>query len=177
MLQGNSVLLRAVTREDLPRLWDLVGEDLGLRALVSAGPPLPRSLAHLEEEFHRDLHAERPAAKFVVEADGDVVGRCELHSFDQYSRHCELGIALGRQHWGRGYGQDAVRALCDYAFHHLNIHRVQLHVLAHDERAAGAYRRAGFVEEGRLRQHAWHEGSYRDVLVMAILRHERDKLD
>lgn len=148
MLQGNRVLLRSMRREDLPGLWEVLGDDLELRALVSSGPPLPRSLAHLEEELNRDLRQDHGVAKFVIEVEGDAIGRCELHSFDQYSRHCELGIALGRRHWGQGYGREAVRLLVDYAFDHLNMHRVQLQVLADDRRATGAYRAAGFLEEG-----------------------------
>jgi RimJ/RimL family protein N-acetyltransferase len=34
------------------------------------------------------------------------------------------------------------------------------------------YRKVGFVEEGRQRQLAWVQGTYEDVLVMAILRDE-----
>lgn len=170
MITGERVVLRAVQRTDLERLWELLGGDLELQSLVSARPPLPRSRAHLEADFERDLRAERPPPKFAIEVDGTLVGRCELHSVDQYSRSCEVGIVLGREYWGRGFGQDATRALLRYAFRHLNLRRVTLQVLAHDERAVGAYRRAGFVEEGRLRRHAWHDGAYRDVLVMAVLR-------
>ena len=48
--------------------------------------------------------------------------------------------------------------------------RVGLRVLAHDERAIGAYRKAGFVEEGRLRAYSVFEGQPRDDILMAILR-------
>jgi RimJ/RimL family protein N-acetyltransferase len=48
--------------------------------------------------------------------------------------------------------------------------RVGLRVLAHDARAVGAYRKVGFVEEGRLRAYSMFEGEPRDDLLMAILR-------
>ena len=40
------------------------------------------------------------------------------------------------------------------------------------ERAQRAYRACGFVEEGRLRQHAWGNGAYIDLVYMGILRTE-----
>ena len=49
---------------------------------------------------------------------------------------------------------------------------ISLRVLADDDRAVGAYRKAGFVEEGRLRAHAWYDGARHDELVMAVLREE-----
>jgi len=52
------------------------------------------------------------------------------------------------------------------------MHRVALEVLADDPRAVACYRKVGFVEEGRLRQRDWRDGSYHDVLVMSILDDE-----
>jgi RimJ/RimL family protein N-acetyltransferase len=45
-------------------------------------------------------------------------------------------------------------------------------VLADDARAVGAYRKAGFREEGRLRQAALVAGDFHDELVMSVLRAE-----
>ena len=39
-----------------------------------------------------------------------------------------------------------------------------------DERAIGAYRKAGFVEEGRFKDHNWFQGSYRDLVWMYVFR-------
>jgi len=47
------------------------------------------------------------------------------------------------------------------------------HFVAYDdERAVGAYRKAGFVEEGRLRDHAWYDGARHDELVMGVRRED-----
>jgi len=52
------------------------------------------------------------------------------------------------------------------------MNRVGLYTLVEDPRAVGAYRKAGLVEEGRIRQHAWVRGRYQDELVMSVLRQE-----
>ena len=38
--------------------------------------------------------------------------------------------------------------------------------------AAGFYRKCGFVEEGRQREHVYSDGAYHDQVVMGILRTE-----
>jgi len=43
------------------------------------------------------------------------------------------------------------------------------------ERAIRCYRRAGFREEGRLRQRVYRKGKYWDVLLMGILREEFER--
>ena len=73
---------------------------------------------------------------------------------------------------GQGLGQEATRLLVDYAFTYLNMNRISLRVLADDARAVGAYCKAGFREEGRLRQAALVAGDFHDELVMSVLRAE-----
>jgi RimJ/RimL family protein N-acetyltransferase len=49
---------------------------------------------------------------------------------------------------------------------------VHLQTLASNAPALRAYLAVGFVEEGRLRSHAWVEGAYDDVVLMGVLRAE-----
>jgi diamine N-acetyltransferase len=173
MLNGTHVRLRAIEREDLARLHELFDDDLELRGRSEDTPPRPVSLAELEQRFDERLEeADRSVMRFAIEVDDELIGECELHFIDHYRATCQLGVVLGREYWGKGFGQDAVRALVGFAFRDLNMRKVGLEVLADDERAVGAYRSAGFVEEGRLREHSWFEGAYHDALVMGILREE-----
>jgi RimJ/RimL family protein N-acetyltransferase len=172
MLIGDRVVLRPIERADLPRLWELV-RDFEVAVLSSNGPVGPQSLAEFEASFEEpDAEAKRRAFYFAIEVDGELIGECGLHAIDHFNRRCEVGIEIGREFWGKGFGQDAVRTLVDYAFEHLNMNRVELYVLADDPRAVGAYRKAGFVEEGRLRRKAWVRGEYHDELVMSVLRED-----
>jgi RimJ/RimL family protein N-acetyltransferase len=170
VLKGEVVVLRPVEREDMTRLAAL-WQDLETVTRRSSFPPLPKSAADLEALYDRDT-ADPPTdlAFFVVEARGEAIGMAGLHRIDHFNSRAELGLGLVPERVGQGYGQDAARVLVEYAFRHLNLRRVWLEVLADDGRAVGAYRKAGFVEEGRLRGHAWFAGEWRDCLVMAVLR-------
>ncbi|MDP9300548.1 MAG: GNAT family N-acetyltransferase, partial [Actinomycetota bacterium] len=173
MLHGEHVTLRAIEREDLPVLHELLDDDLELMARASDTPARPASLAELEHRFEERLEEPDPRTmRFVIEVDDELIGECELHFIDHFQRTCHLGITLGRAYWSKGFGQDAVRALVDFAFRDLAMRKIGLEVLADDERAVGAYTKAGFVEEGRLRAHAWFDGEIHDTLMMGILREE-----
>ena len=170
MLEGDRVILRPIQAWDRERLYELI-ETIEVNALSSNDPPLPRSLDEIEARDKRWLEERHTdAAWFAIDVDAELVGECGLHSIDHYHQRAEVGISIGRQYWGKGYGQDAVRTLVDYGFRHLNLAKISLRVLADDERAVGAYRKAGFVEEGRLRDHTWSDGARHDELVMAVLR-------
>ena len=62
-----------------------------------------------------------------------------------------------------------MRLALDYAWGVLNLHRVSLNVLAHNERAIVSYLHAGFVV-GKLARGAFIDGQWRDVVAMAALR-------
>jgi RimJ/RimL family protein N-acetyltransferase len=176
VLTGERVTLRGVERDDLPRLWEMYN-DLEVEHRASDGPPVPTPLATVEARFDARVPHSPDLVKFVIltndgEAD-DLIGEILLHTIDRYSQSCHLGISLRRDRWGQGYGQDAITTLLGYAFRKLNFRKVSLEVLADDQRAVGAYRKAGFTEEGRLRAHTWHDGCYRDVLRMAVFQPAR----
>src|SRR5215204_1093796 len=169
-LRGERVSLRPIERSDLAQLAELL-EDPDVAALAGEGPVVLASLAEWEAWFQqRAANPPKDSISFAVESEGELIGQAGLHRVDHFNQRCDLGIALGKNYWGRGLGQEATRLLVDYAFTYLNMNRVSLRVLADDARAVGAYRKAGFREEGRLREAAWFPGDFHDELVMSVLR-------
>jgi RimJ/RimL family protein N-acetyltransferase len=176
MLNGEKVILRGITREELPLVWAF-NNDLEVELAGGGDPPYPQALARLEAEWDQDAaKGGRDGARFGIEADGKLIGQCGLFNINATARTCELGIGIGdKAYWGRGYGRDAVGVLLRYAFRMLNMRRVFLTVQGNNERAMRSYRAAGFVEEGRLREHVWSNGAYHDLVYMGVLRSEWDR--
>jgi RimJ/RimL family protein N-acetyltransferase len=64
------------------------------------------------------------------------------------------------------------RAVVSYGFAELNLHRIELDVLATNARAIHLYERLGFRREGTLRDAQFRGGVYIDLVLMAILERE-----
>ncbi len=173
MLHGPRVSLRAIRRDDLPRLWEF-NNDLAVELAGGGDPPMPQAFERLVSDFEREwATGGRDGAVFAIETGSAMIGACLLHHFNETARTAELGIAIGdKQYWGRGYGREAIGLLLEYAFRYRNLGRVWLWCHAANERGIGAYRACGFVEEGRLRRHVWSNGRYDDAVYMGILRDE-----
>jgi len=115
---------------------------------------------------------------FVIEThDGHVpIGMVSLDSINWRDREAEVGIIIGESaQWGHGYGSDAMCTILTVAFKWYQLHRVHLRVIADNARAIRSYEKCGFQLEGRLREAAWVDGEYRDVLVMSILDREYEE--
>ncbi len=176
MLKGPRVELRAVNREDLPRLYQ-INNDVEIRLLGGGSPPMPRPLAYLQNKFDEESAKKGDETWFGIWADGKLIGDCGLDHFDPTSHFCELGIGIGeRDYWGKGYGRETIGLLLDYAFRLRNVRKVWLYTSGTNERAQRCYRACGFVEEGRLRQQDWNGGQYVDRVYMGIMREEWERV-
>jgi RimJ/RimL family protein N-acetyltransferase len=89
-----------------------------------------------------------------------------------HHRNTNLGFGLTRPYWGKGYGQEAMEWLLEWAFHRANMHRVGLATAGFNHRAQKLYEKCGFVEEGVTRDAVWVEGRYWDAKRYGILEDE-----
>ena len=174
MIGGKLVNLRAREMSDRDRMARWVNDREVTRYL---GARYPWSL-EAEEAFLRNSTSKPMAfgdVSFAIETkDGEHIGSAGLHRASPENRDAELGIMIGEKaYWSKGYGSDAVAAVVRFAFEEMNLHRVELHVYDFNLRGQAAYRKCGFIEEGRMRDAHFAEGRFHDVVVMAVLRDER----
>lgn len=173
-LTGERIVLREYRMEDLPDIRKWVN-DPDVVDCLSDVFLYPQTVKDTERFVTAMVEGTADSKGFVI-AEKDTlayIGQIDLHEIDWKNRKAVLGIVIGRKDLhSRGIGTEAIRLLLNFAFHTLNLHRVELEVLAFNERAMNSYRKAGFKEEGRLRQRFYRHGQYWDVVMMGILREE-----
>jgi RimJ/RimL family protein N-acetyltransferase len=172
ILVGERVRLRGVRDEDLPTLakWAM---DPGRMATLSSQVAPPSEAAAKERIAERSANQDGDLG-FAIETLDDrvLIGTIGLWGAQPKDRCATLGIALGREYTGRGYGTDAVRVIVGYGFREMGLHRIQLSVAPFNPAGIRAYQKAGFVEEGRRRQAVLHDGRWYDDVLMSTLDHE-----
>jgi RimJ/RimL family protein N-acetyltransferase len=102
-----------------------------------------------------------------------LIGSCAFSQLDGENGSAMYHITIGEKDaWGHGYGTEATQLMLDHAFGSLGLHRIALTVFEFNERAIRAYRRCGFVVEGRARESIWRDGRWWDELAMSMLATE-----
>ena len=174
MAETPHVSLRARTDADLDVLFKIAAD---LATWEERNPEAPRPLTRAQFDARLAQSAESAASgdvvSFVVDLDGKAVGGASLFDFDAFARHAEAGINLLPAARGRGIGTAAISQLVEFGFVRRNLRRIHLQAIASNTAAIRAYEKAGFVVEGRQREHAWVRGGYEDIVRMGILRSER----
>ncbi|HSK93643.1 MAG TPA: GNAT family protein [Candidatus Angelobacter sp.] len=173
IIRGERIYLRPSERSDLPTFVRWFTDHDVLRNLAMRAP---MSLAAEEAWFERMLAAQGTTDyHFVIclLADDRPIGTAGLHGIDFGHGTAEFGVAIGeKEEWGKGYGTDVTRALCDFGFGELRLERIALQYYAGNDRGRRAYENAGFTHEATLRRARFTRGTHIDVNVMSILRSE-----
>ncbi len=173
MLEGQQIRLRAYTRDDLP-LRRACLNDVDLRRLVYPGILFPLRPED-QEKWYESLDATSDKQySFAIESRDDSVylGCCTVCGIDAKNRLASVGIFIGREHWRRGYGSDALRVLLRFCFEEINLNKVTIQVYSFNTPAIRCYEKLGFKTEGVLRQEIYREGQYHDTVAMGMLRSE-----
>ena len=128
-----------------------------------------------------EVHCRTAQANFIARKDflflllepssGRVLGAVGLHRPVWTTPKVEVGYWCRTSCTGRGYVAEAVAALVDYAFVHLDAVRVELVTDAENAPSRAVAERGGFTLEGILRQERRAaDGSLRDTCIYARLR-------
>ncbi len=173
LLAGERVRLRGVREDEVATLarWEM---DAG-RSVTLSDRVAPPSEAAAKELIAKWSANDGDTIGFAIETLDDppvLIGHVFMFSIQGKDRNAALGIALGREHLGRGYGTDAMRVIVGYGFRELGLHRIALSVSPFNEAGIRAYEKAGFTEEGRRREKVLHDGRWYDEVMMSILDRE-----
>ncbi|MFI6290431.1 GNAT family N-acetyltransferase [Nonomuraea sp. NPDC050790] len=84
----------------------------------------------------------------------------------------KLGFAITADAWGHGYATDAARTLTTFAFRSLDLHRVSAAIGPTIRVSMLLVTKLGFVPEGRIRDHVFTNGAWRDSVLYSVLNDE-----
>ena len=172
-LTGELVGLRLVRDADLESFvawWS----DPRTLVTMAGGKLVARPAEQVAETFRLwSSNQGSDAGLAVVElATGELIGHIALYGATVKDRCATLNVMIGAPYQGRGLGTDAVRTIVGYGFTGLGLHRIELTVNGDNPAAIAAYRKAGFVEEGRLREAFFQGGRWQDFVRMGVLARE-----
>ena len=178
-LQGSRVVIRPYQQSDAQALFEAVAES---RDHLRPWQPWIAS-AHQSVEESRDLvrrwmaQWERREKLIVGIWDrfrGQYLGSCGLHPKNWESGYFEIRYWLRATVTGRGYMTEAVKLLTNYALTSLRASRLEIRCEERNQRSAAVARRAGFVQEGRLRNMPGkHARSLCTLLLFSLIPEDR----
>lgn len=169
VLRGERVTLRPMTYGDATALMSW-GNDADF-AWFQWGRSPGRWKDEASAREWMDRFSERNGKLFAIEYEGRAIGQANYRDWQPKAKSAEIGIGIGEPAlWSKGLGREALGLLVKHLVDDLGAHRINLHVLAYNDRAINAYRAAGFQVEGIERDAVMTDkGFYADDVAMAYI--------
>lgn len=99
----------------------------------------------------------------VVTETQTLIGGAALRLTDEHAG--EIGYVLHRDHWSKGYGTEVAKALLQFGFQDLGLHRIIATCDPDNAASVRVLQKAGLQFERRISDHLMVRGSHRDSLV------------
>ncbi len=119
---------------------------------------------------------EQPRHKFqlavVLKESGQLIGNCGVRQASAGAHEADIGYELSPEHWGHGYATEAARAIVQFGFAELKVHRISAWCIADNAASAHVLEKLGLKLEGRLREKEYFKGRWWDTLIYATLESE-----
>lgn len=172
-LQGEQIYLRGLRREDVDGPWlEWFNDQANTHYMYNGTWPTNRE-GHLE--YYEQVRSSRDNLVLAIclNEDGRHIGNLGLHDINWMYRRAELGIIVGdTQVQGRGVATEALRLILAHGFNRLNLHKVFLRVEEDNGAARRAFEKAGFRDEGILRDEIYHHRRWRNSVYMGVIAEE-----
>lgn len=150
LLRSSRILLRAVEPEDLDLMYLIENDTQLWTSGVSTVPYSRYALRQFILNSSNDIHQDKQLRLVIETTEGVAVGFVDLQDYDALHLRAEVGIVLVLEAQGKGYAQEALCLLSDYARLHLQIRILYAFVSVDNPSAISLFQKSGYQRSGQL---------------------------
>jgi RimJ/RimL family protein N-acetyltransferase len=165
------LVLRPFALTDAPDVQRLCNvREIALNTLLIPHP-YPDGLAEQWISSQEESFAKGEVVTFAITvgAEGELAGAIGMR-VQRESDRAEIGYWIGVPFWGRGFATEAARAVVQYGFDRLALHRIYAEHFKRNASSGRVLQKIGMRHEGTARQAHKKWGEYVDTELYAILR-------
>jgi RimJ/RimL family protein N-acetyltransferase len=170
MIRTERLLLRPLHQADLPHMQQYATRPEFYHYLPIVEQTPDTVAAFLEQQLAETKEIEKQHWVFAVEPHGagHLIGTVRLGITKDY-RTADIGYGLNGDFQRLGYMTEAVRAVLNFGFGELGLHRIWATTDVENVASCRVLEKVGMIQEGLLRQDKLVRGQWRDSFLYAVL--------
>ena len=110
----------------------------------------------------------------IEKSSGECIGQIAYFLVDSRNNFAEIEYCIGSHFQCKGFATEATRAVIEYGFNQMNLHKVQICTKTINAPSRRVIEKCGLTYEGTLRDYFYMNGEYVGRLYFSILRSEFD---
>lgn len=165
-IETDRLIVRDFNMDDLPDLHDIFGDDETMKNCEPA-----YTLEKTADFLQKFCIAKKGAVAAVCKENSKVIGYILFKEFDE--EVYEIGWIFNKHYWRKGYAFESCKAVIDYAFDSLNVHKIFAEAID-GIKSVNLMKKLGMKLEGIQRsQTKDNAGNWADLYFYGILKDDR----
>ncbi len=164
LLQGNTVLIRALEPSDLDFLFSVENNEDFWEISYTQLPYSKHILSKYIQNAHQDIYEAKQYRFVIHHIENDCpVGIVDLFDFVPQHQRAGIGIMVLPQYQRQGIGLETLQIIKKYAFHHLHIHQLFAEIECDNSNSISIFEKVGFEKTGTKKEWIFSNGAFKDV--------------
>ena len=164
------LILRRITKRDAPDMFEYAQN---------------REVSkYLTWDAHDDIYYTRDYIRFLqkkyrsgeyydwgieLREESKFIGTCGFSNFDPDNLKAEIGYVLNPKYHNMGIATEAVKAIIEYSFLHLGLHRLEARTVEENHASQRVLEKCGFRLEGIFTHELFLKGEFRNIRHYALI--------
>ncbi len=170
--------LKSLIKENASLFYDWINDEDVIRYSLSLFQSI-NTKAEINNWFFDLLKNSKDLQLGIyLKSSNKLIGYTGICNISKSNNSGEYFIFIGdKEQWGKGISTEVTKKILRRGFEDLKLNRIMLTVSGPNIGGVKSYKRAGFKEEGILRDACFRDNKYHDKLVMSILKSEWDEIN
>ncbi len=128
-------------------------------------------IAGMQEEYQMESSVRWGITLKEVDC---VIGMVGFNYWNRTDNRGSIGFDLAQAYWRQGIMREALRSILNFGFINMGLHRIEADASIYNEASIGLLNSIGFQQEGIQREQYYEDGTYHDLVLLALLEMDWD---
>lgn len=174
IIETTRLKLREPLQKDAIALLE-VTQDEAVMKYYGMAPFESKAEALGEINWFNKIYTQKEGIRWVIteKGVGNYIGDIGFHNYETAHSRAEIGLKLAKAFWRKGIMTEALEQVLKYGFMVMQLNRIEAVVDPENAACLGLLKKAGFVEEGTLREYEHEAKGYVDLVMLSLLKKDR----
>jgi ribosomal-protein-alanine N-acetyltransferase len=164
------LVLRQLTPDDTKAIFALRSDENVLKyTSITAPKTLDDAAAYIEKILNLQRSGEGIMWGIGLKNEGKLIGNICIWNIARENYRAEIGYSLLSAYHGKGFMQEAIKPIINYAFNTMYLHSIEAQLSPDNLASINVLERTGFVKEAHFKDNYFKDGAFSDTLIYSLL--------